>query len=212
MRITYYSCFVFLFFFNYLWQTPRLTQQTQFCGFALVSASCCCAVWTKPEHTAPPRCVLAAEKQSDNKHTHILLMKTWRSQQTASISYFMTAPGSGCGSVFCRSAAVSIIRDTRTSFSSILCLLIHVYIYIIWGDVRWLTETSQFWGVFFVWWVCLFFYLFIFCYFVSWEIWVVAWIHYLMFFTQQSTARVCLWLVHLFRTPGKSHWREKGGR
>lgn len=134
----FFFCFCF---FNYLWQTPRLTQQTdilRFCfGFSQLLLRCL----NKPEHTRTPRCVLAAEKQSDNKHTHILLMKTWRSQQTASTSYFMTAPDSGCGSVSCHSAAVSIIRDTRTSFSSILCLFIYVYIFIIWGDVRWLTES-----------------------------------------------------------------------
>lgn len=153
------------FFFNYLWQTPRLTQQTHILrfrfGFSQLLLRCLNKTWTHQTPPPPSRCVLAAEKQSDNKHTHILLMKTWRSQQTASISYFMTAPGSGCGSVFCRLAAVSIIRDTRTSFSSILCLFIYVYIYIIWGDVRWLTETSQFWGVFLCG-ECVFFYLFIF--------------------------------------------------
>lgn len=153
MWVTYFSLLVFFFFvFINLFVTNTETNTTNRHFVVLLSFQP--AVAAPSEQTCihqNPHCVLAAEKQSDNKHTHILFRKTWRScRQTAPTTYFMTALDSGCDSVFCHSPEVSIIRDTTTSFSFFpsphLPFFPSLFLFTVFGmSVRWLTETTQFW-------------------------------------------------------------------
>lgn len=109
-------------------------------------------------------------------------MKTSWSQQTAPISYFMTALDSGCDALSClHTGGFLSSEDYAPPFNNF-----YLFIFIVLGDVRLLTDSSQ---------DC--------SYFHSWQLRAVAWIHSLIFHTALNPESVCVCVcvtsIHLCR-------------